>query len=62
MACEHEGLRDISTSYDRDRGLLVYYWTCEGCGERLEDTRLEEYRPRFDPRGNDAYLRDVQAA
>jgi hypothetical protein len=54
--CPHSGLRDIRTAYDRRRGLLVYFWTCEQCGTRLDEARREEYRPSFDPHGNDPYL------
>jgi hypothetical protein len=56
MPCPHDGYHAISSSYDRRRGLLVYHWTCERCGERLEEARREPYRPLFDPRGNDPFV------
>jgi hypothetical protein len=56
MDCSHNGFHGIRTAYDRRRGVLVYFWTCERCGERLEEARREKYRPAFDPRGNDRFL------
>jgi hypothetical protein len=52
VACPHNGFHEIRTSYDRQGGLLVYFWTCERCGARLAEARREQYRPSFDPRGN----------
>ena len=54
--CAHEGFRTIGSAYDHRRSVLVYYWTCEQCGLRLGEVRREQYRPQFDPRGNDGYL------
>ena len=54
--CTHSGFRGFCTSYDRNEGVLVYFWICEHCGERLGEVRREEYRPRFDPRGNDQFI------
>lgn len=48
MSCTHQGLRAIRTTYDRRAGVLVYFWTCEVCGERLDEVRRESYRPRYD--------------
>jgi hypothetical protein len=56
MACSHDGFHGINTFYDRRRGVLVYYWTCEDCGKRLGEARREEYRPQFDPHGNQRFL------
>ena len=42
--------------------MLVYYWTCERCGARLNEARREPYRPSFDPHGNDRYLSYLSAA
>ena len=56
MRCVHDEFHGIRSAYDRRRGLLVYYWTCERCGKRLHEVRREEYRPAFDPRGNDPYI------
>ena len=56
MACRHKGFHAIRTVYDRSSGVLVYFWTCEDCGKRLGDAAREEYRPAFDPRGNQRHL------
>jgi hypothetical protein len=56
MPCPHDGFHGISTAYDRLRGLLVYYWTCERCGARLGEARREVYRPSFDPDGPRRFL------
>jgi hypothetical protein len=56
MNCEHGGFHGIRTMYDRRRGVLVFFWTCETCGRRLGEARREEYRPQFDPHGNQRHL------
>jgi hypothetical protein len=56
MSCNHDGFHGFRSSYDRSRGVLVYFWTCESCGRRLGEARREEYRPQFDRRGNDQFL------
>jgi hypothetical protein len=56
VACSHDGFHAIRTEYDRDRGVLLYFWTCERCGARLREARREQYRPSFDPHGNDGFL------
>jgi hypothetical protein len=54
--CNHETLHSITTEYDRDRGVLVYYRECEDCGSRLSDVARVDYRPEFNPAGNEEYL------
>ena len=54
--CEHDGFRGIRTAYDHRSGVLVYFWTCEHCGTRLNEARREDYRPAFDPHGNERFL------
>lgn len=56
MACRHEGYRAISSSLDRERGLLVYLWTCERCGARLNEASRTSYRPKFDPLGSKPFF------
>jgi hypothetical protein len=53
MRCGHHGFHSICSSYDRRRGVLLFFWTCEGCGKRLGEASRAEYRPRFDPHGHD---------
>jgi hypothetical protein len=60
MRCSHQGFHGINTSYDRKSGVLVYFWTCEVCGERLGEARRESYEPRFDPVGNKRFLSPAQ--
>jgi hypothetical protein len=55
MDCAHEGFHGIRSSYDQRRGLLLFFWSCERCGTRLRELHREEYRPRFEPRGNDRH-------
>ena len=54
MRCRHEGFHEAQAKYDRDRGVLIFFWTCERCGTRLSEFRLEAYRPQFDPRATTA--------
>jgi hypothetical protein len=56
MDCNHDGFHGIHSAYDHASGVLVYFWTCERCGARLREARREEYRPTFDPRGNQPFL------
>ena len=53
MACHHDGFHGIRTRYDRRRGVLVYFWTCERCGVRLSEALRQDYRPAYDPHGNE---------
>jgi hypothetical protein len=62
MRCAHGGFHAISTAYDRRSGVLVYHWTCERCGARLSEAGREPYRPAFDPRGNERFVRAGTAA
>jgi hypothetical protein len=55
MRCSHEGFHAIRTVYDRQGGVLVFFWTCEVCGERLREERRESYRPRYDRRGSQSF-------
>ena len=55
MACAHDSYRTIDSHYDLGRGVLVYYWRCEGCGARLGEATRLDYRPSFDPRGNEKF-------
>ncbi len=55
MACSHDSYRSFSSSYDLGRGVLVYFWHCDECGARLDEAARVDYRPSFDPRGNDEF-------
>jgi hypothetical protein len=54
--CDHNTLHSITTEYDRKRAVLVYYRQCEECGRRLDDVIRVDYRPDFNPAGNEPYL------
>lgn len=54
--CDHDGFHAIRTEYDRRREVLVYFWACERCGERLEEAMRASYRPAYDPEGTDRFL------
>jgi hypothetical protein len=54
--CNHDGFHDVRSAYDRHRGLLVFFYTCEFCGQQLREAHREEYRPAFDPNGNERHL------
>ncbi len=56
MRCRHEGFHGIRTQYDHERCVLVCFWTCESCGQRLGEVRREEYRPAYDPHGAERFL------
>jgi hypothetical protein len=60
MGCTHDGFHEIHTSYDPRRGLLLFFWSCERCGARLRELHREEYRPRFDPRGNERHAASIR--
>ena len=62
MSCSHDAFHSIGSRYDRTAGVLVYYWSCERCGARLNEARREPYKPAFDPHGNDRYLSYLSAA
>jgi hypothetical protein len=57
MACPHDGFHEISTTYDRKHGVLVYFWACQRCGACLREAGRQEYRASFDPHGNDHFFR-----
>ena len=56
MACKHDGFRGIKTTYDQRRGVLVYFWTCERCGSRLDEALRTNYRPAYDRDANERFL------
>jgi hypothetical protein len=55
--CPDDGFHDIRLSYDRRHGVLAFVWTCERCGAELREVRREAYRPRYEPAGNDPFMR-----
>jgi hypothetical protein len=53
MACRHDGLRDIRSTYDSAAGVLIYHWICEQCSAILDEAGRAPYSPTFKPGGND---------
>ena len=51
MNCGHDSYRTIDSSYDRRRGVLVFYWRCEHCRTRLGEAWRVSYRPNYHPHG-----------
>jgi hypothetical protein len=56
ITCKHDTLHSITTEYDRRQQILVYYRECEDCGSRVGEVTRLDYRPDFDPAGNEPYL------
>jgi len=56
MDCSHDGFRSFWSRYDRDEGVLMYFWICDDCTARLDVAHREPYRPSFDPHGNDPFV------
>jgi len=55
--CTHEGFHSGQGRYNRDAESLRYVIVCDDCEQELGEVGSEAYRPQFDPRGNDPYLR-----
>jgi hypothetical protein len=36
------------TTYDRGRGILVYFWRCDRCGAHLGEHQRAPYRPLYE--------------
>jgi hypothetical protein len=56
MNCAHKGFHTVRSRYDRRREVLIFFWTCEHCGEKLGEAARESYTPRFDRLGNERHL------
>jgi hypothetical protein len=55
--CTHDGFHSGQGRYLQASGRLRYVVICDECGAELREVTELEYRPDFDPHGNDAYLR-----
>jgi hypothetical protein len=55
--CDHHGFHSGEGRYDATSRTLRYIVVCDACRAELREVSVENYSPRFDPRGNDAYLR-----
>ena len=54
--CSHDGFHSGQGRYSPDEGLLRYVVVCDECEQELREVQAQEYRPQFNPHGNDPYL------
>jgi hypothetical protein len=57
--CSHEGFHTGQGRYEQQTAQLRYVVVCDQCQAELREVHREDYAPRFDPRGNDAFLREA---
>jgi hypothetical protein len=55
--CEHEGFHSGEGRYDATSRTLRYVVVCEACREEVREVSIETYAPKFDPAGNDSFLK-----
>ena len=56
-ACPHNGFHSGVGRYCSETQRLRYVMVCDDCQQELDEVHVEPYRPAFDPRGNEPYLR-----
>ena len=54
--CTHDGFHSGQGRYIRETSSLRYVMVCDACLAELREVEVLEYRPQYNPRGNDAYL------
>lgn len=54
--CRHDGFHSGQGRYSRDTQRLRYVMVCDTCEQELREVVTMDYRPEFDPRGNEPYL------
>ena len=54
--CSHDGFHSGEGRYSADTQTLRYVVTCDACGAELREVTVQQYRPDFNPRGNDAFM------
>ena len=55
--CQHDGFHSGQGRYVPETGSIRYVMVCDLCRTELREVEVLEYRPAYDPGGNDAYLR-----
>ena len=60
--CAHEGFHEIRSSYDRPHSEMAFVVTCARCGAELREVWREPYRPRYEPHGNDSFLKRARSS
>jgi hypothetical protein len=53
--CEHDGFHSGEGRYDQDSKRLRYIVVCDACQAELREVHVQDYRPEFNPRGNDGF-------
>lgn len=53
--CRHDGFHSGQGRYDPRSGRLRYVLVCDACHRELGEVETVEYRPAFDPHGNDPH-------
>lgn len=54
--CKHDGFHSGQGRYSPVSGELRYVMVCDECQQELAEIQTEQYRPSYDPNGNDAFL------
>jgi hypothetical protein len=54
--CKHDGFHTGQGRYSPDSGQIRYVMICDECQQELAEVHRLEYRPSFDPHGNDSFL------
>jgi len=54
-SCSHDGFHSGQGRYLHDSGVLRYVVVCDDCHAEVREVQAQEYRPRFDPHGNEAH-------
>ena len=57
MSCAHDGFHTGQGRYEPRSGHLRYVLICEDCHQEVSEVHAETYEPRFDPNGNDEFLK-----
>ena len=55
MDCEHDGYHTGQGRYSHETGRLHYVVVCDDCQAELREVSVVEYRPVYDPHGNDTF-------
>ena len=56
ITCTHDGFHSGQGRYSQATGRLRYVVICDDCGAELREVTELDYRPDFDPHGNDEFL------
>jgi hypothetical protein len=54
--CPHDGFHSGLGRYSRESSTLRYVVVCDDCQQELREVDVHEYRPQYDPAGNDPYV------